>query len=226
MKNNRLAFLMAVLILSSACGPAWGPRISIHWKSFKPEVMQKTPLKYQTITIGLVEKVEGEGWGTTAHARLYRKYAHYVRENTTFLVKKDPADNSIFIDVRPLKRDAPAARDGAVFSGSESDLEAGVRTLVTDWKRTAILAGAAVVVILLLLFLFKLFFKLWALILCLAGGAASAYYLSHWVDQRLQMMLPAEVRSDLVAYVVAFLGGFIVANIIVGILFRPMKSKR
>jgi len=220
------SLIATAVLLLVGCGPSMGPRISIKWRSPKPDIKDNTPLIYMTLTIGEVKKVESGGNGFIVHAGLYKKYAHYVREGTTFIVQKGGKGQKTVIEVRPTQKDAPAATDGAVFSGSESELEAGVRALVTDWKRTATLAAVAIGVILLLLFLTKLFFKFWALVVCVIGGAAAARYLSPFVDQRIHGLLSADVRTDLVAYAVAFLAGFIVANIVVGILFRPLRSRR
>jgi len=215
---------MVALLAAIGCGPSYGPRISINWRSPKPEVNEGTPLLYQSIKIGEVQKVETGGNGFVVRARLYKKYAHYVTEDCTFLVQKGNGGQPAFIEVRPLKKDAPAAKDGAVFAGSESELEAGARALATDWKRTAVLAAVAIGVILLLVFLTKLFFKLWALIFCVAGGAVAAHYLSPLADQQLRNYLPGDVRTDLIAYAVAFLGGYIIATIIVGIMKKPLRT--
>jgi hypothetical protein len=215
---------MVTLLAAIGCGPSLGPRISINWRSPKPEVKEGTPLLYQSIKIGEVKKVETGGNGFVVQARLYKKYAHYVTEDCTFMVQKGEGEQAAFIELRPLKKDSPPAKDGAVFAGSESELEAGVRALATDWKRTAVLATVAIGLILLLVFLTKLFFKLWALILCVAVGAVTAYYLSPWADQQLRNYLPGDVRTDLIAYAVAFLGGYIIATIIVGILKKPLRA--
>lgn len=206
------------------CGPAWGPQITVNWRNPKPDVTAGTPLLYQSIKIGEVKKTETTGQGFVTHARLYRKYAHYVTEDCTFLVQKGIDGQASFIEVRPLKRDAKAAKDGAAFAGSESELEASARALTTDWKRTTVLAAVAIGVILVLVFVTKQFFKLWALALCVAVGAVSAYYLSPFADQQLRNLLPAEIRSDLIAYAVAFLGGYIIATVVVGILKKPLRA--
>jgi hypothetical protein len=225
--NRVVCYLLVYSVfLLAGCGPSMGPRISIKWRSPKLDVKNNTPLVYMSLTIGKVNKVESGDNGFIVQADLYKKYAHYVRESSTFLVRKGAESQKTVIEVRPTIKDAPAAMDGAVFSGSDSELEAGVRALVTDWKRTAVLAAVAIAVILLLLFLTKLFFKFWALVVCVISGAAAARYLSPFIDQRLHGLLPANVRSDLIAYAVAFLAGFIIANIVVGILFRPLRSKR
>jgi uncharacterized membrane protein required for colicin V production len=109
-------------------------------------------------------------------------------------------------------------KDGAVFTGAGPDLEANVRALTTDWKRTAVLAAVAIGMILVLIVLSKLLFRLWVLILCIVAGGAAAYYLSPYVDQILQSYLSPDVRTDLIAYAAAFLGGYIVAALIIGIL--------
>lgn len=211
-------------VIWAGCGPSWGPRITINWRNPKPEVTEGTPLIYQSIKIGEVKKTETGGNGFVVHARLYKKYAHYVTEDCSFLVQTGKEGQPVFIEVRPLKKDAPPAKDGAVFAGSESELEAHARALATDWKRTAVLAAVAIGVILLLVFLSKLFLKLWALILCAAVGAVAAYYLSPMADQLLRNWLPGEVRTDLIAYAVAFLAGYIAATIIVGILKKPLRA--
>jgi hypothetical protein len=215
--------ILAVLA-AIGCGPSFGPRISINWRSGKPEVTEGTALLYQSIKIGEVKKVETGGNGFVVQARLYKKYAHYVTEDCTFLVQKGEEGQPAFIEVRPLKKDSPAAKDGAVFAGSESELEAGARALATDWKRTSVLAAVAIGVILLLVFLSKLFFKMWALILCVVAGAVGAYYLSPIADEQLRNHLPPEVRTDLIAYAVAFLGAYIIATVIVGILKKPLRA--
>ena len=42
--------------------------------------------------------------------------------------------------------------------------------------------------------------------------------------QQLRNYLPADVRIDLVAYAVAFLGGYISATIVLGILKKPLRA--
>jgi len=215
-----------LLVVVAGCGRSWGPQISINWRTAKPEIVQGTPLKYMSIKIGEVQKVEAAGQGVTVQARLYKKYAHYVTEECTFLVQKGTDKEGVFIEVRSLKTDAPPAKDGAVFAGSDSELEVKAHALVTDWKKTATLAAVAIGVILLLLFLTKLFFKLWALVACAAAGGLAAYYLSPFVEQQLRGFLPSEVRVDLIAYAVAFLGGYILATAIVGVLLKPARAGR
>ena len=215
-----------VVLAVVGCGPSWGPQISINWRNPKPEVTVGTPLLYQSIKIGEVKKVATAGSGVVTYARLFKKYAHYVTEDCTFLVQSGKAGQPAFIEVRPLKKDVPVAKDGAVFAGSESELEAGARVLATDWKRTSVLAAVAVGVILLLVFLSKLFFKLWALAACAVVGGLAAYNLSSIVEQQLRHFLPPEVRVDLIAYAVAFLGGYILATAIVGILLKPARAVR
>lgn len=221
----RVLIAVTVLLLVG-CGPSMGPRISIKWRNPKPDIKASTPLFYRSLIIGEVKKVESGGSGFIVHAELYKKYAHYVREGSTFVVQKGGKGQKTNIEVRAASKDAPYATDGAVFSGSESELEAGIRALVTDWKRTAAIAAVAIAAILLVLLLTKIFFKFWVLIVCVVSGAATARYISPLVDQQIHGLLPADVRSDLIAYAIAFLGGFLVANFIVGILFRPLRSRR
>lgn len=212
------------LLLATGCGPSYGPQISISWRTTKPSVTEGTALLYQSIKIGEVKETEASGTGIVVQARLYKKYAHYVTEDCTFLVQKGPSEQPAFIEVRPLKKDSPAVRDGAVLVGSESELEAGARALVTDWKRTAVLTAVAIGAILLLIFLTKFVLKLWALILCIVVGAAASFYLSSLVDQELRNFLPGDVRTDLIAYAVTFLGGYLIATIILGVLKRPLRA--
>ncbi len=217
-------FSMLVVLVVVGCGPSWGPQISINWRNPKPDVIADTPLLYQSIKIGEVKKVASTGSGVVTYARLYKKYAHYVTEDCTFLVQSGKAGQPAFIEVRPLKKDVPVAKDGAVFAGSESELEAGARVLATDWNRTSVLAAVVIGVILLLVFMSKLFFKLWALAMCMLAGLAASYYCSPIVEQQLRNYLPADVRIDLIAYAVAFLGGYISATIFLGILKKPLRA--
>lgn len=223
-KQASLLVVAVVVAILASCNPAKGPQIGIHWRSPKPEVRRGTPLVYKSITIGSVEELDTAKGGYFVKARLFRKYAHYVRDETTFLVLSAKGDKT-FIDVRPLRKAAPVAGEGEIFTGSESEIEAGVRALTTDWKRTTTLAAVSIGVIVLLLFLTKLFFKSWALLACIAGGAASAYYLAPLFDQRIRLLLPETVRTDLIAYAAAFLAGYIVVNVVIGILFRPLRRK-
>jgi len=216
--------MAGLLGLLAGCGPTWGPRIIINWRNPKPEVKDGTPLLYQSIKIGEVKKAESTGSGFVVQARLYKKYAHYVTEDCTFLVQKGTNGQTAFIDVRPLKKDALPAKDGAVFAGSESELEAGARALATDWKRTGILGALVIVIILLLVYLSKMFLKLWALVFCLAGGCVAACFLWPFADGLLQNFFPKDVRTDLIAYAVAFLCGYIIATIVVGIMKKPLRT--
>lgn len=215
---------LLALLVAAGCGSSSGPRITITWRSPKPEVSRGTSLLYRSIKIGEVEKTESSTSGFTVHARLGRKYAHYVTEDCTFVVRKGTETQPAHIEVRPLKKDSRPAMDGAVFAGAESDLEASALVLVTDWTRTAILAAVAVGLVILLVFLTKLLFKLWSLVVCAAAGVAAAWYFSPIADQLLRNWLPWEVRTDLIAYVVVFLAGYIIAAIIVGILKRPLRA--
>lgn len=223
---DRLCKWLPILALMAvtSCSPSWGPRISIHWRSPKPEVTEKTSLFYHSIKIGEVTKTETTAQGFVAHARLYTKYAHYVREDSRFLVQKGREGQPAFVEVRPIRKDAPAVKDGSVLMGAESELEVTADALITDWKRTAVLAAVAIGLILLLVFLSKQIFKLWALLFCTLVGAVAAYYLSPVADQQLRNYLPSDVRTDLIAYAVAFLVGYIIATIIVGILKKPLRA--
>src|ERR1051325_1157410 len=162
----------------------------------------------------------------SVHVRLRRKHSHYVTTQTTFIVRKPSTEERAFIEVIPLDREAPVAHEGARFVGSETDFEAGVRRLATDWKRTGILTAVGVVILLLLVGLTTLAFPLWAFLLCVAVGAAATYYCAPAMDQHLRTLLSSGIRTEILAWVIAFLAGYLLTAIILSILKHLLRVQR
>jgi hypothetical protein len=123
----RAGALALVVLVIAGCGSR-GPRITVNWRKPKPELAENTSLRYQSIEVGVVRYVQAApGGGTTVTIRLKPKYAHYVREKSTFLVEAPKGGQAAYIDLVPLDRGAPQALPDAVFEGAESRLEAKVR---------------------------------------------------------------------------------------------------
>ena len=170
---NRLSLTyicLALCILVTGCSR--GPQISISWKSAKPGLEKGVPLRYESIEIGQAVQVISSPEGTTARARLEKKYAHYVRTKSTFMFHQASAGNSAFVEVIALDKDAPTAPAGAHFSGSDSAVEVGFKMITTDWTRTALYCAVGLGLVLLFLWAARVFLRLWAVIATKIGRAS------------------------------------------------------
>ena len=218
---------LAVLLGAAGCGLR-GPQITVSWRKPKLEVKENTPLRYQSVEIGGVEQVQATtlGGGTTVTIRLRRKYAHYVREKSTFVVEVPAPGEEAYIDLVPLDADSPPAQAGAVFQGAETRLEATGVKLLTDWKRTLLILGLVAGVLVLLVVLTKIVFKLWVLFVCVAAGVAGVYLVGEYLTALLAPYLPANVPPNVVGAAAAFLAGYIVGTVILGILVRPFRHAK
>jgi hypothetical protein len=215
----------AVFVLGFLSGCTRGPEISITWRSEKPGLKKGVLLRYEAIEVGHVVRVASTPEGSTVQARLEKKNAHYVRTKSTFMFHPASAGGSAFIEVIALDKDAPPAPPNAHFTGSDSAAEVGFKMITTDWKRTAIICVVGLGLLLILVLVVKILLKLWAVVVSLAAGAVAVVYLSPSLETQLRSFLPSEVRADLVAYIVAFFVGSLGASILLGILFKPMRSK-
>jgi len=218
--------ILTFLLLIVGCGsPSWGPTIHISWERPKPELKSEIPLKYMGITVGMVQKVNSTDTGITIDARLYQKYAHYVREQSTFIFQAATANQPAYIEVFPLVKDALPVAEGAILHGAESRLEANLEAIATDWVKMAVGLGVSVMMIILLMLVIKLVFKLWALVMCIGLGAAGTIFLSPILEIQLRSLLPKDMRADLLAYILSFLAGCLLASIVLGIVVRPFRKR-
>jgi hypothetical protein len=228
--NAGIYFIVAVVLIGVALllryGCSRSPQISITWVSPKPGLEKGIPLRYESINIGKAVAVNSDPSGTTVRARLERKTSHYVRTKSTFLFHPASAGNTPFIEVIALDKDAPPALPGAQFTGSETAAEVGFKMITADWKRTALFCAVGLGLLLVLVLIVKAMFKLWAVILSFAGGAMASIYGSPLLEGHLRQFLPAEVRSDIVTYVIAFLLGSLLTSMVIGIVFKPMRDKK
>lgn len=221
---------VATVMMITGCGFRFGPHITVKWRSPKPGLVEKTPVRYAGagaggsqvwVDVGEVTKVGPDG--TTAEIGLFRKTAHYVTTRTTFLFRPTDGTLSAFVEVRALDKDAPPVQNGAILDGSESDLEAQARKLVTDWRQTSLWIGGGLLALLVLLLVAKLAFHFWALLVCLAGGAASAIYFHPMVENAILPYAPQGVRPDILAYVAGFLAGYLACMLLLALLRAPLR---
>jgi hypothetical protein len=223
----RVSFLALGVLASAGCGQR-GEKITVNWRKPKPQVTQGTPLRYKTIQIGQVEKVQPaeSGDGTTVTIRVLPKYGHYVRAKSTFLVESPAGGHIAYIELIPLDRDGPPALPDAVFQGAESRIEARVERILTDWKRTTMIIALIAGVIVLLFVITRALFRLWALSLCLGSGVAGVLLGRDYLSTSLVPYLPPNVPANVVGMALAFLVGYVVGIILVSILLRPLVACR
>lgn len=203
-----------------------GPHFTIAWDKAKPEVVVDQSVMYSGIEVGKVLEILPSAGGTSVKVGLHKQYAHYITEKTTFLAKAGDGANPAFIEAIALVKEAPPVQAGAVLAGSDSELEAKVRTWSTDWKKSILYGAIVLVAVLLLLLLGRLVLKMWTLVLCAVAGAAAAYYLAAPLEPYLRSVLPPGFRSDIFAYAAAFLLGCLGGVIVIGFIRSLLPSRQ
>lgn len=227
--RRRIAIIGAATAVLLAFLPGCGPSANtytVQWRTPKPELTEKAPVRYAGTQIGRVEKITPDGSGVAVQIAVARKHATAVRSNATFVVQSDAPGAPPYVALVPLDRTSPQAVPGTVFEGSDSRGEVLVRTLVTDWRRTAVAVGVGLAGILVAFLVSKLMLKLWLLAVCAGFGLACAYYLSLPVQELLTPYLPEGIQPDIAARIVAFLGGYVVGTFVLAILARPFRKAR
>jgi hypothetical protein len=214
---------MLAVLLMTGCGLFSGPEIIIDWKSPKPGLEPQTPLRYESIVVGYVTKVDSHPDGATAIVRLQKKQARFVRTRSDFLFHPAGAGHPAFVELIVLDKESPPAADGARFQGSDLAAESAIKWLSTDWKRTAILLSIAVVILLVSVYIIRVALKLWGVIASLVAGAVCAAVFGSLAAQELAPLLPPGTRVDLVGYSAAFVGGVIASSFLVGVILKPLK---
>lgn len=81
------------------CSAFRGPRVTVVWSEAKPGITKNSPVRYQSIQVGQVSTVAPAGRGIEVLIELKKKYAHYVRTESTFLVRAGTGSEPNFIDV-------------------------------------------------------------------------------------------------------------------------------
>jgi hypothetical protein len=226
----RALFSALILLVSSflLAGCSWfdGHPVTVTWSEPKAGVQEGVPVRYQSVQVGEVKKVTPAGRGMEATIKLRKKYAHYVRVESTFLVRPAKDGQPLFIEVVPLNPDSAPAPAGAKFQGADSELAAKVREWTTDWKRTAIYVGIGLGAVVLLILISRSLFKMWAMTLCLAGGAVASVFLTPYAQGYFAQWIPADARPDLLAYVAMFALGYLAATILISLLKAPLHAGR
>lgn len=218
--------LLASSLFLAGCGWFQEHSIIVVWSEPKTGLEQGTPVRYQSVQVGEVTKIAPAGRGVEAVIALRKKYAHYVRIESTFLMRPANGGQPAFVEVVPLNPDSAPAPAGAKFQGADSDLAAKVQVWTTDWKRTAIYVGIGLGGVLLLILISKGLFKIWVMILCLAGGAAASVFLTPYAHRYLIGWIPTDARPDLIAYVASFAIGYLAITILISILKAPLHAGR
>jgi len=227
-----LLLMPAALALSGGCQPS-GPEITVRWARPKT-IAEQTPVKYGVqeggtnvlVEIGQVAGVLEKADGTAYRVELSPRYAHYVTTNTVFLYESEAEGRAAFVEALPLDPDAPPVSAGATLKGVESRAEVAVRRLVKDWPRTLIIAGVGILLLLALFAIGKLMLRNWAILLCIAAGAACTIYLTPFVLDFLAPLLPPNIRADVVAYVSTFVAGYLLAMLVLGVLRHPLHAAK
>jgi hypothetical protein len=223
--------LLGLGVLLMGCGPRFGPHITVKWPSLQSQIVAKTPVRYMGtetggqaawLDLGEVIKVSADPAGTVAEIGLYKNKAQYVTTKTTFIVRSG-SGAPIFIEAKVFDKDAPPIQDGAVLSGADSEIEAQVRQLMAGWSHSTAMILALVVGVILLVLIARLILHLWAVIACLAGGAACAWYFASVTQSAVTPYLPQGVRPDLAGYALGFLGGYIASIVLLALLRAPLK---
>lgn len=229
-----LLTVCVVSLFAVGCRQKYGPHIAVDWRSSQPGVTTATPVRYlgtgsggaeTWVDVGEVTKVLPATSGTAVQIGLYRKSSHYVTTKTTFRVRPG-AGGSVFIQAIPLAADASPVQDGAVLAGSDSDIEVQARKLVTDWRRSGTVVLAALIAVVILLLVASLFLRFAAVIACVAGGVASAWYFKDTLGKLIAPHLPQGLNPDIATYAVGFLAGYLASLLILALLRAPLRVGR
>jgi len=227
-----LALLAVLLLLLGGClGSKWGPSISVRWDDLSLDIPEETPVMWKTsdgsyLEVGEVQSSESSATGTVASIRLLDRWAQHVRQGSRALYFPDRDPLPPMIEVVSVVDESPPVEDGMWIVGAKSLTAIEIERWVTNWPRTAALGGLAVVLVLLAVYLGKLFLRFWALLLCLVGGAAFAGLFRAQIESLLVAGLGQNavgVRTDLLAYLAAFLIGFAVVLLVLRLLLIPTK---
>lgn len=225
-----IVFLLA--LLAPACfGPDWGPTVSIRWDDLALEIPEGTPVMWKTgdgsyLEVGEALTSESGSSGTVASVRLLERWAQHVRQGARALYFPDREPLPAMIEIVPVADESPPIEDGMWITGAKSMAEVEIQRWVTNWPRTAALGGLAILLVLLAVYLGKLFLRIWVLLLCIGGGVAFTGFLREPIEGLLVSTLAANavgVRTDLLAYLAAFLLGFIAVLLLIRLLFIPTR---
>lgn len=105
-------------------------------------------------------------------------------------------------------------------------MELQVPEMVADWPRTALWAVGGLVALTLLILVVRLLFRLWALVVCLVGGAACMLYFNREIEQIIRPHVTRGVRADVLAYIAGFLAGYLICLLLFALLRAPLKVAR
>lgn len=221
----RGCLLLLGLFLLAGCGRHLD--VSVSWKKPHSEVKAGTTVVYKGLAIGEVGSTQAPvdgGEGVVAKVRLNTKYAHYIRQQTTFLVATNGAGRAI-VEAFVPDPDAPPVVAGAVLTGTESRTEITLRELVINWRRTGMVLIILVAVLLIPLLLLRLLVRVWALLLCAVAGVAGVIWLAPFLGPYVVPQVPQGVPPDLAVKGLAFLLGATACMFLLG-LFRFGRANR
>ncbi len=222
----RYLWLVSLVALIAGCSRYDGPQIFADWSQPKPGIREGTLVRCQGVEVGIVKKVPPTGPGTVAEIRLIKKLTTAVPKDSTAIVRVGAAPEQTFIEILPGSPQAGPVQEGAHLRGVNSELESKVLNLVTDWKRLGLYLLGGLVAVVALVLIVRVLFKLWAVLVCAAGGGLSAVFLTPYIATYVAQYVPADLRPEWLSYVVAFLAGYIAITILLAIFKAPLRSGR
>ncbi len=214
--------LVALAFVLTGCGP----KIKVTWAEPKSEIHDGTLLRLAGVEVGEVTDVTTDHGQFTVEARIYRKTREQVRSESAFLLKKAEGSAPAYIEITTLRPDSPPIADGAIYRGSEHQLDVLFRSLSNDWPRTLAIIAVVKGALFLVMLCFRQLRQLAVVLFCLGAGLAGAYYASPYAQPHLQRWVPIDFRPDLLAYAAGFLAAYIAALIVVALIRAPFAASR
>ena len=229
-RTSLLLFLLC-LVLLAGCGES--PEITILLSNEQEDIPKGTPLIYETkelggtqsVQAGEVRKCTTEGGATNLLARLNSKYGHYIRKDTRFEVRSNKETGKVELVAITTGRDSPPAEEGDVLRETRGQVIDFGERQVRNPRGMIVKVALGIGVLFLLFFLFRLTRAFGTTIFAVIAGAAAAKYLTPYLEETAERLVPLEYRPDLVAYGAAFLIGFIVGKILFGMIFRRVRRR-
>jgi hypothetical protein len=222
------------MLMVTGCGKRIGAQVNVTWETAKPAIVKGTTVTLHSssvtggvawVVIGVVKSANPAGTGTLASIGLYKEFLANLTSETVFLYHEGAQDSPGFIEARVLKQEAPPIHDGMSLKGVESDMEAIMLKVQTNWKKTLAIVLSIVCPILILAGLFKFVARKIGIIIGIVGGLAAVAYATSLVEPYVTPHLPQGVDPALATQAVTFVIGFLVCSIAFGTLRKLIKRK-
>lgn len=213
--------------------------LSILWQDSSSAVHEGMPVYVQTapnviVPVGTVESLIPTEAGMQTLFSYDRQAEAILRKGALASLRKVPGEEDRAIVLINTIQDAAPVSEGDVLYGAvplSSSLNPGLSAeiLVRDWKLTAVLLLGFVIFIVILAHFTRMIFRMVVFVICTGGGAMGAVFLPEHVHTILGRLLPAasmeRLRLDVIAYVVAFLLGYIAVLGLVMLILAPLRGR-